>query len=67
MSEIVETPQGNLPRLDDSAEPQWEALPEGETSEEEAEQDRGSIFRLFGNLSWILLFAALTLYRACTG
>jgi hypothetical protein len=35
--------------------------------EAEVEQPRGSIFRLFGNLSWVILFAALTLYRACTG
>jgi hypothetical protein len=35
---------------------------------EETEDERpgGSMFRLAGNLSWILLFAALTLYRACT-
>lgn len=35
--------------------------------EQEVEQPRRSIFRLFGNLSWVILFAALTLYRACTG
>jgi hypothetical protein len=35
--------------------------------EEDVEQPRSSVFRLFGNLSWIILFALLTLYRACTG
>ena len=35
--------------------------------EEATEKPRRSIFRLFGNLSWVILFALLTLYRACTG
>ena len=35
--------------------------------EDGVEQPRGSIFRLFGNLSWVILFALITLYRACTG
>jgi len=41
--------------------------PIDEPDEEEVEQGRGSIFRLFGNLSWVILFALVTLYRACTG
>jgi len=41
--------------------------PIAEADEEEVEQGRGSIFRLFGNLSWVILFALVTLYRACTG
>jgi hypothetical protein len=40
---------------------------EGTGDEEEVEPGRSSVFRLFGNLSWIILFALLTLYRACTG
>ena len=41
--------------------------PFGQEEEQDAEQPRSSVFRLFGNLSWIILFALLTLYRACTG
>lgn len=34
---------------------------------EEGDKRRGSIFRMFGNLSWFLVIAALYLYRSCAG
>ena len=37
-------------------------------AEEEEIKPRGSsIFRAFGNLSWIVLFVAITAYRQCAG
>ena len=38
-----------------------------DSEESEAETPKGTLFRILGNLSWIILFAAITLYRACTG
>ena len=35
--------------------------------EEEAEPRGTSIFRALGNLSWIILFVAITVYRSCAG
>ena len=35
--------------------------------EEEAEPRGTSMFRALGNLSWIILFVAITVYRSCAG
>ncbi len=37
-----------------------------EIDEEETETPRAALFRILGNLSWIIVFAAFTLYRSCT-
>ncbi len=66
--EVGDDPPDDIGPLSDSFQlddPLRRAAPP--IDEAEVEQPRGSIFRLFGNLSWVILFAALTLYRACTG
>ena len=35
--------------------------------DDESEERGGSMARMIGNLSWILLFVAITVYRACAG
>ncbi len=72
--QIAFDPQGDIEVLDSPFEPD-DPVRTSETpfelatpfEEEKPEKGRGSIFRLFGNLSWVILFALLTLYRACTG
>ncbi len=34
---------------------------------EEVEPPRGMLIRMLGSLSWVLLFIAITVYRACNG
>ena len=64
-------PLGDIELLNEPIEPgapvSTPIAPIDEPDEDEVEQARGSIFRLFGNLSWVILFALITLYRACTG
>jgi hypothetical protein len=66
-------PLGEIEVLNDPFEPDVPPIRRSESplesiEEDEAEQQpRSSIFRLLGNMSWIILFAVLTLYRACTG
>lgn len=35
--------------------------------EEETEPRGSSVFRVLGNLSWVILFVAITAYRQCAG
>jgi hypothetical protein len=72
--QITVDPLGDIELLNEPFEPLEPGAPVArpiapidEPEEEEVEQARGSIFRLFGNLSWVILFALITLYRACTG
>ncbi len=64
-------PLGELELSEEPIEP-IDSLPSMNTpidqqDDEAGEQPRSSLFRLFGNLSWVILFALITLYRACTG
>ncbi len=64
-------PLGDLSPAEDTRgnEPQTLVRPfgEAEAEDEEAEPTGGTFVRLLGSLSWVLLFLAITIYRACTG
>lgn len=59
----------SIEQLLDSSQPGQSEVQSGprEVLEEETPRQAGMFSRLLGGMSWVLLFAAISIYRACSG
>ena len=68
--DLAPDPLTDFAPLGDLATPEVSHVPstlDYEEEDEEGTQRGGSVFRAFGNFTWIILFAVITIYRWCAG